>query len=269
MFTFKIQIILWLFALICVPTVHHLILERASVAFLKENIFETSHFREQCLSADIYSDIRKKETEGFHFGEILAATMLDGSFSPKEMSLEKEKYIRFKNELFYKMCDAYEAVWADLEFFPVASDEISFENTWWSRRTYGGERFHEGTDLFGQNDLPGYYPVISMTNGVVEQVGWLPLGGYRIGIRSPHGGYFYYAHLSEYAHAFNIGDIINAGEILGYMGNTGYGEEGTHGLFPVHLHLGIYIRTEQQKELSVNPYWVLKALKKKMRNYTY
>ena len=42
------------------------------------------------------------------------------------------------------------------------------------------------------------------------------------------------------------------------MGDTGYGEEGTRGKFAVHLHLGIYIRTEEYEELSVNPYWVLR-----------
>jgi len=30
------------------------------------------------------------------------------------------------------------------------------------------------------------------------------------------------------------------------------------GMFDVHLHLGIYIRTEQSQEQSVNPYWVLR-----------
>ena len=38
---------------------------------------------------------------------------------------------------------------------------------------------------------------------------------------------------------------VQAGEILGFMGNTGYGQEGTSGRFPVHLHLGIYITTPE------------------------
>ena len=98
---------------------------------------------------------------------------------------------------------------------------------------------------------------------------WLPLGGYRIGIRSPHGGYFYYAHLSGYEANIRKGQTVAAGDILGYMGNTGYGSEGTRGKFPVHLHLGIYIEVPFQKELSVNPYWLLKIFEKKIRNYTY
>ena len=46
------------------------------------------------------------------------------------------------------------------------------------------------------------------------------------------------------------------------MGDTGYGEEGTRGKFAVHLHLGIYIHTEEYEELSVNPYWVLRWAEK-------
>ena len=50
----------------------------------------------------------------------------------------------------------------------------------------------------GRVSQSGFYPVISMTDGKIEKIGWLSLGGYRIGIRSPHGGYFYYAHLASY-----------------------------------------------------------------------
>ena len=94
-------------------------------------------------------------------------------------------------------------------------------------RSFGGERVHEGCDLFGGCGAADFYPIISMTDGSVEAVGWLPLGGYRIGIRSPSGGYFYYAHLSSYERDWKEGDSIKAGEILGFMGDTGYGSEGT------------------------------------------
>ena len=63
--------------------------------------------------------------------------------------------------------------------------------------------------------------MISMTDGKIEKIGWLPLGGYRIGIRSPHGGYFYYAHLASYEKYFQTGEAVEAGQILGFMGDTG------------------------------------------------
>ena len=66
--------------------------------------------------------------------------------------------------------------------------------------------------------------------------------------------------------------MLAAGEgksdILGFMGDSGYGPEGTFGQFAVHLHLGIYIYPNDV-ETSVNPYWVLRYIEKsKVKCYT-
>ena len=98
-----------------------------------------------------------------------------------------------------------------------------------------------------------------ITDGIVEKMGWLEQGGYRIGIRSKAGAYFYYAHLDTYAPELKIGDSVTAGQLLGFMGDSGYGSEGTIGQFDVHLHLGIYVPSESC-EISVNPYWILRIL---------
>ena len=164
-----------------------------------------------------------------------------------------------------KYYELYENIWKDLVYFPVPESieneeaVVSYENSWMFERTYGGSYGHEGTDLMAGIQKAGYYPVVSISDGVVEKIGWLEKGGWRIGIL--HDVYFYYAHLYSYAEEFKEGDVIKAGQILGYMGDTGYGvEEGTRGKFDVHLHLGIYIRTEEIRELAVNPYWFLKYL---------
>ena len=214
-----------------------------------------------------YEEIRKEGTDNW-IGVLLASVAQEG-FQGKETLEMPAKLKQYKPEEYQKISAAYKAIWKDVKFFPVAAEKTYFENTWLTERIYGGKRFHEGTDIFGETDRFGYYPVISMTDGTVEQKGWFPLGGRRIGIRSPHGGYFYYAHLSSYEKDFQTGESVKAGDILGYMGNTGYGSEGTSGKFPVHLHLGIYIEGPFQKELSVNPYWLLKIFEKKIRNYTY
>ena len=75
-------------------------------------------------------------------------------------------------------------------------------------RTYGGKRGHEGTDLMPPTNQRGFYPVFSATAGTVEHMGWLQKGGWRIGIRSEQGGYFYYAHLSEYAPGMEEGKTV-------------------------------------------------------------
>lgn len=169
----------------------------------------------------------------------------------------------------------YGIFWEDLHYFPAAGrkevqgQQFFFENSWHARRTFQGERLHEGCDIFGREEKSGYYPILSMTDGIVEKVGWLPLGGYRIGIRSPGGGYFYYAHLSSYAREFQTGEQIKAGEVLGFLGDTGYGEEGTAGKFVPHLHLGIYVRTQTEEEHALNPYPVLQFLQKRQKNFFY
>lgn len=109
-----------------------------------------------------------------------------------------------------------------------------------------------------------------MTGGTVEQVGWLEKGGWRIGIRAPLGAYFYYAHLYQYAQKWQIGDKVEPGTLLGYMGDSGYGvQEGTVGNFAVHLHLGIYLMTDHYQEISINPYWVLRYSERFMRKADY
>ena len=157
--------------------------------------------------------------------------------------------------------ELYENIWKDLVCFPVPESAshkeatVSYENSWMFERSYGGSYGHEGTDLMADIQKNGYYPVLSISDGVVENIGWLEKGGWRIGIRSTHDVYFYYAHLDSYAEDFQKGDVIQAGQIIGYMGDTGYGKtEGTRGKFDVHLHLGIYVRTEEL------PYWFLKYL---------
>lgn len=175
-----------------------------------------------------------------------------------------------------KLLHAYEAVFQDLRYFPVPKSsrpetpDVVFENSWMNRRTYGGERGHEGCDIMGLKRGRGFYPVVSMTDGVVEKVGWLEKGGWRIGIRAPHGLYLYYAHLYDYSRTWSEGDKVRAGELLGFMGDSGYSAvEGTVGNFDVHLHVGMYLRTDHYEELSVNPYWVLRYLEGRRLVYQY
>lgn len=161
----------------------------------------------------------------------------------------------------------------EASYFPIPEStvdkslDISFVDTWMSERTYQGKRGHEGTDIMASENVAGLYPIVSVTDGTVTNIGWLEKGGYRIGITSVSGTYYYYAHLESYAN-LKKGDEVKAGELLGYMGDTGYGPEGTTGQFAVHLHFGIYYQ-EGDEEISVNPYYVLLSLKNKKLKYAY
>lgn len=162
----------------------------------------------------------------------------------------------------------------DALFFPVAvsydDEEFYYTDSYGSARTYGGERIHEGCDIMTPDNLRGRYPVISVCDGVVENIGWLELGGYRIGIRSENDVYYYYAHLYSYAAGIKEGDYVKAGDIIGFVGDTGYSKvEGTVGNFDVHLHFGIYVKDEAGIDLAINPYPLLKKLEKNKRIYSF
>ncbi len=166
---------------------------------------------------------------------------------------------------YHKVYEIYRSVLEDVRYFPLPMDLVgmettNFEDSFGDARTYGGERKHEGTDIIPSINERGYFPVLSVSDGVVENLGWLELGGWRIGIYSDSGGYYYYAHLESYAPGLKEGDRVMAGQLLGFMGDTGYGKkEGTKGKFIVHLHFGIYVDVDD-KQVSVNPFPILKYL---------
>lgn len=173
--------------------------------------------------------------------------------------------------------EACKSILTDVEndaiYYPVAESSVdkalntSYVNSWMAERNFGGKRGHEGVDIMASKDIQGLYPIVSMTNGVITNLGWLEKGGYRVGITSDSGIYYYYAHLDSYAN-LTKGQRVKAGELLGYMGNSGYGPEGTKGKFAVHLHLGIYVYDEG-KEISMNPYYILRKIEKKTLKCSY
>ncbi len=216
-------------------------------------------------------DLKGENKQSFEAADYLTLNMLlNGYRLNQDISLRKNniKYLLENlsyNKSFMELKEYYDAILKDIACFPAglksgSESEITFSDTWNSYRSYGGNRRHEGTDLMPEKNIRGFYPVISMTDGTVEKMGWLEQGGYRVGIRGTAGAYYYYAHLDSYAPGLEIGDSVKAGQFLGYMGDSGYGAEGTVGMFEVHLHIGIYVETDFG-ELSVNPYWILCYLK--------
>ena len=171
----------------------------------------------------------------------------------------KEAY----NDFFIEQLDA---VMKEIRCFPVEKSYIqgvSYVDSWYGERTFGGDRHHERTDIMSLSNVRGELPVVSMTDGIVKNMGWLTLGGWRIGIESESGIYYYYAHLDSYAGNLKKGDTVYAGELLGFMGDSGYGEEGTTGMFDVHLHVGIYFYDASGQEISMNPYPFLQNIQQR------
>ena len=262
-------VMIFIFGIICAELTDYVI---CSSYHIKENLVETMEFRNLYIKDSVLSESKQiAENRNYDFAKILTVNYLgsDGhlnrlKFRGKNIKQEEKAYIQFCNDDYQKVSQGFAAIFNDLKYFPVAkskvgSDWVGYDNSFGADRNFNGAYKHEGCDIMAEKNVSGYYPIVSVTDGVIENIGWLPKGGYRVGIRSNHDGYFYYAHLSSYTN-IKKGDSIKAGTLLGYMGDTGYGEEGTKGKFDVHLHFGIYIQTEHYDELSVNPFWVLKYL---------
>ena len=119
-------------------------------------------------------------------------------------------------------------------------------------RSYGFKRKHLGHDMMGALGTP----IVAVEGGVVEAMGWNRYGGWRVGIRSfDSKRYYYYAHLQKdkpFAPGLKEGDIVRAGDLIGFMGRTGYSDkENVNNIETVHLHFGLQlIFDESQKECN-------------------
>ncbi|WP_237690799.1 M23 family metallopeptidase [Paenibacillus caui] len=133
------------------------------------------------------------------------------------------------------------------------SSSYSYRSTWGDRRGFGGLRIHEGTDLFA----PYGVPVRSACYGIIEMKGWNRFGGWRVGIRDLNNRYHYYAHLQGFDKKIDVGSLVVPGQVIGWVGSSGYGKPGTQGKFPPHLHYGIY-RDTGYNEWAFDPYPLLK-----------
>lgn len=253
---------------------------------LSEHEYKSDKFREQNISDSNLQLLKRFSADNkLEFPKVLTVTMIFHNFDLNSTDISDISIKEYQENLrrvearggksYQMLLDAYDTIWGDVKYFPIPVStqnekaEVTFSDSWMHERSFGGKRGHEGTDIMAGINKRGYYPIISMSDGIVEKIGWLTQGGYRIGIRSESGAYFYYAHLYRYAKEFQEGESVKAGQIIGYMGDSGYGDEGTTGKFAVHLHAGIYIKDENGAEVSVNPYPVLKYIENKKLRYAY
>lgn len=143
-------------------------------------------------------------------------------------------------------------------FSPIAKGfEYSDYDDFGVSRSYGYRRQHLGHDMMGQVGTP----IIAVESGYVEALGWNQYGGWRIGIRSFDGKrYYYYAHLRQnypYQEKLKEGDIVTAGDVIGYMGHTGYStKENVNNIDTVHLHIGLQLIFDESQKEGNNEIWV-------------
>ena len=194
-----------------------------------------------------------------------AVQELKGERSPEELLGDLYKYYSYYHESFSAALDGllgsyaievdgqWKPAYGLKAYSPIAagygySHCADFGNT----RSFGFARKHLGNDLMGATGTP----IVAVEGGVVEAMGWNRYGGWRIGIRSfDSKRYYYYAHLQKdhpFADGLEIGDLVQAGDLIGFMGRTGYSDrENVNNIETVHLHFGMQlIFDESQKECN-------------------
>lgn len=156
-------------------------------------------------------------------------------------------------------------------FFPLAEGyAYTHSDDFGENRSYGYSRKHLGHDLFADTATP----VIAAEGGIIEALGWNQYGGWRIGIRSfDKERYYYYAHLQKdhpYAENLYVGQSVTAGQVLGYVGQTGYSlKENTNNIDNPHLHFGMQLVLEEKAKDGPNQVWIdLYALTRLLSHHT-
>lgn len=114
---------------------------------------------------------------------------------------------------------------------PVAGVASAALRDSWGDARGGGTRGHHGTDIIA----PAGAQVVAAGPGTVEKVFESRLGGNTLYVRSADGRWIhYYAHLSGYAPGVRAGLRVRAGQLLGFVGDTGDAGPGNY-----HLHFGL------------------------------
>ena len=133
--------------------------------------------------------------------------------------------------------------------FPVKAP-YSYTDSYGAPRMEGSKYYHrhEGTDIFALSGTP----ILSVVDGVLENVGTATLGGIKLWVRSPGDNWsYYYAHMSGYAPGIVNGLRVKKGTVLGYVGTSG-NARGT----PPHLHFETHVPAGP----ATNPYPILRRV---------
>lgn len=199
-----------------------------------------------------------------------AAQQLEKNDSPEELSGELYKYYNYYHESFSAALGGLLGSFAIMvdgkwkpqyglkAFSPIASGYgYSHCADFGNSRSYGFSRKHLGNDLMGNLGTP----IVAVEGGVVEAIGWNRYGGWRVGIRSfDSRRYYYYAHLQKdypFADGLEQGDIVQPGDLIGFMGRTGYSDkENTNNIETVHLHFGMQLVFDESQKECNSEIWI-------------
>jgi len=114
--------------------------------------------------------------------------------------------------------------------FPVAGS-AAYRDDWGDPRSTPCPHLHQGNDIFASFGTPFVAPEA----GVVARSGFESVGGNSVYFMGDDGYGIYGAHLQSFAPGLRIGAHVDAGTLLGFVGNTGDAASGSP-----HLHFQLY-----------------------------
>ena len=91
--------------------------------------------------------------------------------------------------------------------------------------------WQHGIDVFGGLGQP----LVAVSTGMLYAVGWNDAAGNRLWLRDRQGNTFLYSHLSAFSTLASNGAHVRAGQVIGFMGDTG-----NSGGMPTHLHFEVH-----------------------------
>ena len=199
-----------------------------------------------------------------------AAKELKGDQTPEELLGDLNKYYSYYHEAYSAALGGllgsfaiekdgeWVAAYGLKAFSPVAAGYgYGHCDDFGVSRSFGFSRKHLGHDMMGGLGTP----IVAVEGGVVEAMGWNRYGGWRIGIRSfDSKRYYYYAHLQKdhpFAEGLEVGDMVQAGDLIGFMGRTGYSDkENTNNIETVHLHFGMELIFDESQKECLSEIWI-------------
>lgn len=222
--------------------------------FSRYNEQHMTEIAELMLNGEATEERLMGEMQYYSYYREAYGAVLDGMVGEYEMEYTVEQ----ETETDLDKQTAWKSVYGLKAYHPIAKGfPYSDYDDFGVSRTYGYKRNHLGHDMMGQVGTP----IIAVESGYVAELGWNQYGGWRIGINSFDGRrYYYYAHLRQnrpYAEGLEKGDIVQAGDVIGYLGRTGYStEENVNNIDEYHLHFGLQLIFDESQREGNNEIWV-------------
>ena len=195
------------------------------------------------------------------------AKKLKSGIKTEDLVVGNKKYYKYYLEayraIFAKYLDHYvtddgQKGYGLIAYFPLAKGYgFNTYDDFGNSRNFGFKRIHLGHDIFGSTGTP----IIAVESGTIAELGWNRYGGWRVGIRSDDGKrFYYYAHMRKnrpYAEGLKKGDKVAAGQVIGYMGATGYSnKENKNMRTNPHLHFGIQLIFDESQIDGNGEIWI-------------